>query len=165
MTISLAVAYASQVSVVETFNGSFVNPKNNNSTFDQLSTALGLTGTTTVPVSKWTGFSQALTAGAATIDLTNMPGITPSEVVNGTGLRCQIIKVQNPATNANSITFKTGGTNGHTVFGSTFSVTLAPGDEALLYGNNSTVTIASGNKTFDITGTGAQALNFVVVMG
>jgi hypothetical protein len=123
-----------------------------------------LTGTTTPPVSLAALFSKALAAGVATIDLTALDG-TNDLVIDGSGLRVQLLRVRNPATNANPITISIGAANGYDGFGAAFSLTLAPGAEATLYANDSGSDIGATKKNLDLAGTLAQALDVEVVMG
>ncbi|HOD84163.1 MAG TPA: hypothetical protein PKG77_22295 [Phycisphaerae bacterium] len=129
-----------------------------------LNKAVTLDGTTTPPVTKVAAFEQALTAGAATIDLTALVG-TNGAVVNGTGLKVQAIKITAKATNANAITITKGASNGYALAGAGFSVALAAGQEFVFYGNSATPAIASDAKTLDLAGTLTQAVQVVIVMG
>ena len=116
------------------------------------------------PVTCGALFQQALTTGAATIDLTVLDGFN-DKVVNGTGLRVQLLRVKNPATNANPITVAKGASNGYDGFGSAFSITLQPGAEMTFLTSDAGGDIGSGNKTLDLTGTGTQALDVEIIMG
>jgi hypothetical protein len=90
----------------------------------------------------------ALTAGAATIDLTAAP-------FSGGTKTPKTLFLLNPMSNANSITIAKGATNGYAGFGSAFSTTLVPGQSIQLDGSSA---LSSANKTLDLTGTGAQSL-------
>jgi len=120
---------------------------------------------TAVPVSKQSNFSQALTSGAATVNLAALPGLTSDETVVGTGLRIQLMKISAPATNANPITIAKGASNGHTGLGSSWSQTVKPGQTALFQLDSGGTVIASGDRTFDLAGTAVQVLNFSIVLG
>ena len=119
---------------------------------------------TSPPVTCGALFQQALTGGAATIDLTALDGLN-DKAVNGTGLRVQILRLRAPSSNANPITVAKGASNGYDGFGAGFSVTLQPGAEATLLTRDAGGDIAAGNKTLDLTGTGAQALDVEIIMG
>jgi hypothetical protein len=119
---------------------------------------------TSPPVTCGALFQQALAAGAATIDLTALDGFN-DKAVNGTGLRVQLLRLRAPSSNANPITVAKGVSNGYDGFGSAFSVTLAPGAEATILTNDAGSDIGAGNKTLDLTGTGAQALDVEIIMG
>ncbi len=129
-----------------------------------LNKAATLQASTTPPVSKVAAFEQALTAGAATIDLTALTG-TNGAAVDGTGLKVQAIKITAKATNANVITITKGASNGYALAGADFSVALAAGQEFVLFGNDAAPDIASDAKTLDLAGTLAQAVQVIVVMG
>ena len=119
---------------------------------------------TSPPVTCGALFQQALAAGVATIDLTALDGLN-DKAVNGTGLRVQILRLRAPSSNANPITVAKGASNGYDGLGSAFSVTLQPGAEATLLTSDAGGDIAAGNKTLDLTGTGAQALDVEIIMG
>jgi len=119
---------------------------------------------TTPPVTKVATFSQSLTDGAATIDLTALEG-TNGAAVDGTGLKVQAIKIVAKAANANAITIAKGASNGYALAGAGFSVALAAGQEVVLFGNDATPDIAVDAKTLDLTGTGTQGVDVVIVMG
>lgn len=165
--MSVSVTYDSRLSVVETFTGPYVSPADPSILIDQLSTNETLTGTTTPPVTKSVAFQLPLVAGAATIDLTALPGKTAEETVNGTGLRVQHIKVRNKATNANPITVSKGASNGYALSaaGTTFSWPLDPGQELMKRTNDSCPDIAAGAKTIDVAGTGTQILEVAITLG
>jgi len=109
-------------------------------------------------------FQQALTAGAATIDLTALDGLNDKAVI-GTGLRVQLLRLKAPSSNANPITVSKGLSNGYDGLGSAFSVTLQPGAEVTILTNDAGSDIGAGNKTLDLTGTGAQVLDVEIIMG
>ena len=123
-----------------------------------------LNSASTPPVTKVAAFQQALTAGAATIDLTALLG-TNGATVDGTGLKVQAVKFSNPSTNANLITVSVGAADGYELAGAAFSVALQPGQEIVLYGNDATPDIAAGDKDIDLAGTLAQVLDVIIVMG
>lgn len=123
-----------------------------------------LSASTTPPATKTAYFSQAMTDGAATIDLTGLPG-TNAGVVSLSGLKVQSLLLENPSTNANAISIEPGASNGYDIFGSDFKVTLQPGQSALFYGNDATPDVGSSDKTLDIAGTGTQSLKVGIVAG
>lgn len=109
----------------------------------------------------WSG-QVALSAGAATIDLTNLTQANLSTVVNATGKKIRAICVLADANNANVIAIGTGASNGYTGIG-TISA-LNAGDIALHTGQGSTA-IDGTHKTLDLAGTGSQILNILIVFG
>jgi hypothetical protein len=161
---TVTATYISQVTVVETFTGDFVG-SDNTVTVDGLNNTTVLTASTTVPVTKQAAFAKALSSGTGTIDLTALPGMTADETVNGTGLKVQVCKLANPAANANAITVAKGASSGYAMIGSSFTITLQPGQEHTFYLNDAAPDIGSGAKNLDLTGTGTQALDVLFVMG
>lgn len=166
--MSIAVTYNSQASIVETLEGEYISPGDPTVTTNGLNTTAGLTASTTPPVTKYSAFQKALSGGSGTIDLTSLPDANGvAAQVDFTGLKLQVVKLRNLATNANAITVEVGASNGHTLFGATWEITLQPGDEFLWKGNdNSGVpNVASNNKAIDISGTGSQILEVLLVAG
>ena len=119
---------------------------------------------TSPPVTCGALFQQALAAGVATIDLTALDGFN-DKAVNGTGLRVQLLRVRNPATNANPISIAKGAANGYDGLGAAFKVTLAPGAEATFFPNDAGSDVGAANCTLDLAGTLAQALDVEIIMG
>jgi VCBS repeat-containing protein len=98
-------------------------------------------------------FTQALTAGTATMDLTNVGG------VDGTGKTVACMMVLAAAGNANAYTIAKGVTNGYAGLGAGFTATLAPGQDAAFYSAPTPAVIGGTNKTFTCTGTGSQSIS------
>lgn len=166
--MSLAVTYASQVSVTETIENVYVDGNNATVTVNGLNSSADLNASSTPPVTKESAGTLTLSSGSGTLDLTSLPDLNGvAAAVTLTGLKPQVVKLRNKSTNANAMTIAKGASNGYTGFGSAFSVTLQPGDEVLWKGNdNSGVTdVGSGARTLDVSGTGAQVLEFHIVAG
>lgn len=161
----IAVTFASTITVVETFSGDYVSPGDATVTINRLNESESLNAASSVPVTKHAAFRQAMTSGAATIDLSALPGKTADETVVGTGLKVQLAKFRNLASNANDITITEGASNGYALLGAGFSFTLKPGQSAAFSLDEAAPDIASGDRTIDIAGTGAQILECQFVMG
>lgn len=165
--MSIAATYVSQITVVETGEGVFLGTDNTLTT-NGMNRTEGLTGSSGVPVTKYSSFRQALTAGAATIDLTSLPDYngTPA-AVTFLGLKVQMIKVRGKSDNANPITITKGASNGYGLgaAGATFTIPLEPDCEATIYLDDKAPDVAAGAKTFDLTGTGSQVLEVTLVAG
>jgi len=110
-----------------------------------------------VPVTKVACFEQALSGGAATIDLTTLNGVDSADV-DGVGLKVQFALFVNKSTNDNPITIAKGASNGYTGFGAALSVELQKSGYVLLFGNQLAADIAAGCKTLDLAGTGTDVL-------
>ncbi len=164
--MSVSLSYATNLTAIETLdtNVPAAAEANRKVTHNQFNKTASLTGATTPPVTKVAAFEKALSAGAGTIDLTALPG-TNGAVVDGTGLKVQAIKLTNKAVNANSIKVAVGGTNGYELAGADFAATLQPGQELVLFGNDATPDVDGTHKTLDLTGTGSQVLQVIVVLG
>ena len=164
MSSSIAVTYKVQTTVVETLGTNVPAASVKEVTHTLFNTTKTLNGASTPPVTLHAAFEKALSGGAATIDLTALVG-TNNLAVDGTGLRVQVLRVRNPATNANPITIGKGASNGYAGLGASFSLALAAGAEAVILGNDAGSDIGSGNKTLDLAGTGSQALQVEIVLG
>lgn len=141
------------------YTGSVVEPG--------LGESFTLNATSTPAVSKKACNALALTTGAATIDLTSMPGKNPDETVNGTGLKPQLIKFRNKSTNANKMVVSQGASNPVLIDGvtTTWSIPLAPGQSVTLSLDGAATTVGSGAKIIAIAGTGSQVFEYEIVMG
>lgn len=167
--MAVTVNYKASSTVVETLASSDApasSAANRKVIHDGYNTTKALSGSTTVPVTKMAAFSQALTAGAATIDLTSLNG-TGGNTVDGTGLKLQILRVRAPTTNSNPLTLTKGASNGYGLDsgGSAWTKVLDPGQEMLFYGNNLAPDIAGGVKNIDLSGTGVESVEVMIVMG
>lgn len=165
--MSLKVAIRSEISVVETFTGDFVSPNDRTVTFNGLSETLSLTNDGDVPVTKHADYTVPLSSGVATVNLAALPGKTLDELLNATGLKLQGIKLKNPATNAHKITATRGASNGYGLCasGDNWILPLSPGQSALLSGNEANPDVASGARTIDLAGTGAEVLDLQLLLG
>lgn len=104
----------------------------------------------------------AMTAGAATLNLAAVTGLN-GDVVDLTGLKIRTMQFRAKSDNANPITVEIGASNGYTGLGAGFSLTLSPGLSAAM--EPSTVAVASGVRTLDVSGTGTQVLEFIFTAG
>lgn len=121
-----------------------------------------LTGSTTPAVTTHAVGAQALSAGAATIDLRTLTGLN-GVAVDLNGLKPRYILLHN--TGANSMTAAKGASNGYTGLGSAASIEIKAGCRALIeFGENGTA-VSNTVKTLDVTGTGAQVLKYQIVAG
>jgi hypothetical protein len=123
-----------------------------------------LTATSTVPATQCAYFEKALVAGAATIDLTALTG-TNGATVSLSGLKVQLLKIKNKATNANAITVGEGAANGYELAGNAWSMILQPGQEFLFGGNDAAPDVGASAKNIDLAGTGTQAVEVAIVGG
>ena len=162
MTVQLS--YVSQMTAVESLDTNSGFDSDKSVTHSLLNTSKTLNGTSSPAATQVGVSSLALAGGAGTLDLTALIG-TNGAAVNGTGLRVQAAKFVNPATNANPITVSKSVSSGYDGFGASFSLTLSPGAEMTVLTADAGSDIGSGNKNLTLGGTGAQALNYEIVMG
>lgn len=162
MTMSLK--YASVAEVLQTVT--VTAPGSAAPTFDLQQNAhnssAALDSTTTPPFTKCSYFSKALSAGAATIDLTTLTDANGA--VDGTNLKVQVAKFKNPTGNA-AMTITFGAATGYLLMGTGWKIILLAGQEFTFYGNDATPDITSLLKHIDIAGTGTQALTCFIGMG
>lgn len=157
--------------VLTTMTGNFINSGDNTVTEDGLT--IDWTGdsaksaSTTPPVTKSAMTAQAMTAGAATIDLTAMPNDSDGGTVDFSGLKVCCLTIKNPLTNANKITVGKGASNGFCLDSgeTTWSVALDPGDGVQFLINESTPDVSGTKKTIDIAGTTTQTCEIGVTGG
>lgn len=124
-----------------------------------------LTLSTTPPITKVAKGTLTMGGGSGSIDLT----ATPSSGVNVSfsGLKIQRIFVKSPTTNANVVTIAKGASNGYAldVGATTWSVSLDPGAFAIIGVSDTAPDVAGGAKVFDVTGTGSQTLQYMIIGG
>ncbi len=169
--MGVSTTYSSQLDVVETLTiPDAATGQNSQVTHNAWSTnKLALSASSTPAAVLNANFNKALSSGAATVDLTALPG-TNNATVSGSGYQVRQIKVQAPKTNANPITIAAGGSNGYNLMGSGWTLILKPGAEVLIGAQSGAdigaPTISSSAKTIGLSGTGSSdSLNFVIVMG
>lgn len=158
--------FVSNLTITDTCGNAYVSSGDPTVSFNGLNASKSLTGSTTPAATKYAIFSLAMTAGAATIDLTSLPDRDGNAgAVDLTGLKIQFIKLRNKSTNANAITVAVGASDGYELGGADWSHTLQPGQSILIDGNDATPDVASGDKELDVSGTGAQVLEVEIVAG
>jgi hypothetical protein len=167
--MAVTVQWTSATTVSETVSGGAAFAATATIVHNGLDTKKTLNSTTTPPVSKTVDLEVTLVAGAKTVDLTNMVG-TNNATVNGTGLKVQVVKIVNPATNTHPLVLVPGASTGYRLFGSSSKITLYPGEELAWKGYNATAydVIGSGLKNLDFSDGGAggtETCDVMLVMG
>ena len=153
----------SKVSVTELLTDVYLN-SNSSVLHNGMNTTLSLNAGTSVPVTKVASFQLTLSSGTGTIDFRALPS-TNGALLDGNGLKVQVMKLRNKSTNANSITVVPGATNGIDLFGASSRIVLLPGQECLMTLNDAAPDISATDKTLDVTGTGSQILECIFVLG
>lgn len=131
-------------------------------THNQFNTTKSLNGSSAVPVSEVAAFVQALSTGAATVDLTSLTG-TNGASVDGTGLKVQALKVKNLG--SSTLTITPGGSNPYEMFGTSGSIEIPAGGEVVLYGNENAPDISSTECEVDLSGSSSEESEWTIVMG
>ena len=162
--MSVTARVKQQLTVTETLETGVDAAANPNIVHDQFNVNETLNATSTVPATTVAADTIALSSGALTIDLTSLNG-TNGVSVDGSGLNVQAVLLSNASGNTGAMTFVEGATNGHPLFGASFSIVLQPGDSILAYFPDSGTAIGSSNKTIDVTGTGTESFDYQFVMG
>lgn len=163
--MSISAAYTLGVTVTETLGTTedpFIDTSDDTAKF-KLLLSNTLNSGTTPDAEKVATMQVAMTAGAVTLDLTALTH--RAAAVSFSGKKARFIIFRNPATNANAITIVEGGSNGNALLGAGFSVTLEPGQAIGAYLADAAPTVGGSDKTLDITGTGSQALDVVMIAG
>jgi hypothetical protein len=162
--MSVSVTYAATATVVETL------PNNTGSavaasrvvTHSEYNEAAALTAASTPPATSVAEFLLALTAGAATIDLRTLTG-TNGAVVDGNGLKVQIVRIKNLG--ANNMTFKGGSATPHNMFTVTTGQVVFPGAHLMIFSNDGGDDIDATHKFWDVEGTASQTAEITIIMG
>lgn len=158
------------LTVTETLSLPFADLSSSNKQVkhDGLNVSVALNATSTSPVngelvqavSQVAEIQLAMTSGSATIDLESLAGT--QGMISGAGQKVAAMLLNNPSTNANQITVEGAVSNGYN-FGGT--LTLQPGESVLWYKPGTSPTIGSGAHLITVSGTGAQVINGIIVLG
>ena len=118
-----------------------------------------------VPVSYASKFTITLSSGAATLDLTAIPD-DENGTFDATGLKLNFLRLEVPIGDANKVLASQGASNAYRLDGATnWSIPLAPGQKVQLEGDAAGDAVASGHKTIDFAGTGAQTISVHIGLG
>lgn len=162
--MSVRVNYNSSLTIRETLETNVPAASDAEILHNGYDTNAPLNSTSTPTATKCAVFAKALSAGAATIDLTALTG-TNGVTIDGTGLEVVAAKFQNPSTNANNIQICFGASNAYLLgTNAAWKITLCPGDEYLGKFHNNPA-IDATHKNIDLAGTGSQTLNVEIVLG
>lgn len=161
--MSVAATYGVTVTVVETLEATPTGAGQSiqHGTYNSNAT---LNATSNPPGTKVGGGLATLVAGAKTIDLTAVPSLE-GVIRDMTGLKVQIFKFKNKATNLSPMTVNFGATNAYLLGGAAWSFILQPGMEITVFGNDLTPDVGGATKNIDIAGTGVEAGEYIVVCG
>ena len=170
MANTVSALYAMQITATETFDTSVAGHEaigaNNSVVHNGYNINSTIAAGTSIPATTVVAFEQALTAGAAEIDLTALPG-TNGDTVDMTGLKVQLFMVRGKSTNANPITIQpdTGGTDDYELMGASFLAIVNAEQQLMFFGNDSTPDVGATDKIFSLAGTASQILEVIIVAG
>ncbi len=163
--MSVAVTYAATCTVAETLpNNTGSAPANTRLvTHTDYNETATLNSGSTPPATLVAEFLLTQSGGAGAVDLTALVG-TNGAVVDGSGLKVQVVRVKNLG--ANIMTIKSAASNGHTgIFAATTGHPVQPGGHIMLFSNDNGDDIGGSTKAWTIAGTSAQTSEWTIVMG
>lgn len=108
--------------------------------------------------------TQALTDGTATIDLLSLAD-TEGNTIATTGKKVRAIMISPTDGNTGAVTLTEGASTGYELGGNTWSLALSDGDWALIYLGASAPTISASLKYIDISGTGTESIDLIILFG
>lgn len=158
------VEYDFKLKVTETLDVAIDGVANLDHTLQLANSSGTLSPTTTVPITKAWKDQGALTAGAATINLTalarnNLP------TIDLTGLKVQFIHVINASTNSAALVIVDGATNGYNILGSaTGAISIPVGGQFLFFGNEGLDAVAAGDATIDLSSSDTDATYDIMIL-
>lgn len=171
--MSVNVTEKSQIQTIETLESGVPAADQPQITSSGYDTKRTLTANSTPPATNAIYMSKALTAGAATIDLTSLPG-PGGTTVDGTGKKVQSIRIVNGTTGGDgsiaagsnaSVNVAPGASNGYALFGASKDVDIPAGACLHMQFNENLADISSGAKTIDLAGTGTNAFEITIILG
>jgi len=170
MANTVEALYSLSLKVTETIDldsgASTLTTTGANPTFDHqatTTTSSTLNASSAVPATKaWSGLIP-LSSGTYTIDLTALTSYSGVSVTFS-GLKVQLYKIINKG--AATMVFADGAVNGYLLFGdASGQVTLAANQAIMAYLADGAADVDATHKTIDVTGTGAQTFEIVLVAG
>lgn len=156
MSVTFKPAFAMGVTATVTEDGIGTQQLSYNE-FDN--PVLKLTNDTTPAVTKAVADKVTMTAGAAAIDLTSVPGIGTTQDL--TGLKVQAILLIAPSTNGAAVTVAPAVSNGYALG----THVLSPGARRQVYFAGGLAAVGGSAKAIDVTGTGTDQLHYLLVAG
>lgn len=162
--MSVSVNYAATATVVETIanNTGSATAGSRVVTHSEYNETATLNAGSTPPATSVAEFLLTLVSGAKTIDLRTLEG-TNGAVVDGNGLKVQVVRFKNLG--ANPMTIKGGSATPHNMFTVTTGQVVFPGAHITIFSNDGGDDVDATHKFWDVTGTGAQTAEVTIVLG
>lgn len=162
--VIVKVEYDFKLKVTETLDVGVDGVTNLDHTLQIAGSSGSLSPTSTVPATKAWKDQGALTAGAATIDLTalardNLP------TIDMTGLKVQLVHIVNASTNSAALTVVDGASNGYNLFGdASGQVTIPVGGQLLWFGNENLDAVATADAEIDLSSSDTDATYDILIV-
>ena len=157
--MAVSVTYDFKITTRETLTSNIPDVPNKVVVANAYNESATLNASSTPPATKKASALITLTAGAYTLDLSTMTDASGAAI--GYGLRVQLIRIKNLG--ANPMTFAEGASNGLAL--ACGSIVVPAGGIDQIFLNDAAPDMAAGDRTLDVTGTGAQTAEITVVFG
>lgn len=163
--MAVSVTLEQVLSVRETLETNVPAATNPVITHSKFNVESSLNADSAVPATNVIAIEGNLTAGADTIDLTNLAQ-SGGGSFDATGKRLQAFIIINPATNTVQQSWVPGASDGYNLFGNASGrYDPMPGQSALFFGFDKLPEVSSSAKTIDITGDGTEVYKILMVFG
>lgn len=123
-----------------------------------------LTSATTIDAELVYSGMTTLSDGSATLDLKALTNAEGDTIVTE-GKKVRVFKAKATSTNANALTLAAGASNGYLLGGAAWKFALSASDSIMTIHNNNAPAVGDSSKNIDLTGTGAQSVDIVIVFG
>jgi hypothetical protein len=159
--MSIRATVVGQITVTETVAAGIDGVTDPTLVYNAFNFSHTVNASTTITGTKVTADTSALSAGAATIDLTAVP-VAGGTTQSFSGLKVRGYLFSTPTTNAANITIAEGASNGYPLGD---SIVLKPGQRVVKWLDDEGTTVAGGDKTLDLAGTGTDAFSYLIIAG
>lgn len=106
----------------------------------------------------------SLSDGSATLDLTSISN-SEGDTIATTGKKVRVFKAKATSDNANALTLTEGASNGYALAGASWKVILEASDSVLFILNDNADAVGASDKTIDLSGTGSQSVDIIIIFG
>jgi hypothetical protein len=164
--MSVALEFNLQFRVTETVVDAFTDTAAD-TIRKELKQLLELDSGTTPDFEDYAIFTVTMTAGAATVNLAALPHLQGGATItkDATNKKVRALYCKTASANTGNVTVAKGASNGYAPLGSTLSWIIAPDGSVGMYFKAAAADVASGARTLDISGTGAEIVYMAVAWG
>lgn len=167
MANTVSAVYTSAIVATETIDDGSLSNSGNAVVHSAFNKSATLNSGSTPPATVVVAFNQALTGGAATIDLTALTGLNGA-TISAAGLKLQAIQAKATAGNSGVITLTAGASNGYKLASvSAWKIGLSPGGcMTWVNGADTGDDVANGSTDeIDLAGTGTDSVDLELIFG